>query len=208
MKLRTELVLITVSTTMGVMFGTGLAKGIDYNLFSAIGAMLAGIGALGTWYVAYRALNSWKVKRDYSELTTLQRELEDSIENLEDSMTHTQNYVYSHYYSGLRSNLKGLDVRFTELLYDIVDNERKVLRVLDDILLILEDHGGSLPKNLITISNFFIEKHSKNYELHKQGLINRFDKAGFDKASQRHVIVMAEQLSAAQGLKEDVRKLI
>lgn len=65
MKLRTELALITVSSTIGILFGVGLAKEIDYNLFSAVGTMLAGIGALGTWYIASKALRTWKYKSDY-----------------------------------------------------------------------------------------------------------------------------------------------
>ena len=67
MKLRTEFVLITVSSTLGVVFGIGLAKGIDYNFFSAFGAMLAGGSTLGTWYIASRALHSWKDKTAYTE---------------------------------------------------------------------------------------------------------------------------------------------
>ena len=44
MELRTELVLIAISAMIGMVFGIGLAKGIDYSFFSAFGAMLAGIG--------------------------------------------------------------------------------------------------------------------------------------------------------------------
>lgn len=67
MELKTELLLITVATTIGVLFGVGIAKEIDYDFFSSFGAMLAGCSTLGTWYIASRALHSWKDKTAFTE---------------------------------------------------------------------------------------------------------------------------------------------
>ncbi|MDK2763932.1 MAG: hypothetical protein KYX63_08090 [Alteromonas macleodii] len=208
MELRTELVLIAISAMIGMVFGIGLAKGIDYSFFSAFGAMLAGIGALGTWYIAYKALDSWKAKRDYGELTSLQASLESNLEKLNNSLTAIKNYVFYNYYKHPELGAKGLDVKYTDLLYHVVDNERKVFRNIDDILLILEEHEGALPESLLKLSAFFLGNTPDNYELHKQGLIERYIRKEHSKSTFRHSVLMTGQIQAARILKEDIRKLI
>lgn len=56
---------------IGLSFGLGIADLVDKDLSTAatsLGALMAGFGALGTMYLAYLALSSWKTKSDFDRL--------------------------------------------------------------------------------------------------------------------------------------------
>lgn len=62
-----------IALLLGVLSGLGFANIFNLDFSSAItttGTFLAGVGAIGTVYIAYRALHSWKEKVAYDALRT------------------------------------------------------------------------------------------------------------------------------------------
>lgn len=60
-----------IALLLGVLSGLGFANIFNLDFSSAItttGTFLAGVGAIGTVYIAYRALHSWKEKVAYDAL--------------------------------------------------------------------------------------------------------------------------------------------
>jgi|GEM_PF-3449293 len=60
-----------IALLLGVLSGLGFANIFNLDFSSAIttaGTFMAGIGAIGTVYIAYRALHSWKEKVAYDTL--------------------------------------------------------------------------------------------------------------------------------------------
>lgn len=60
-----------IALLLGVLSGLGFANVFNIDFSSAIattGTFLAGVGAIGTVYIAYRALHSWKEKVAYDTL--------------------------------------------------------------------------------------------------------------------------------------------
>jgi predicted RND superfamily exporter protein len=57
-----------IALLLGILSGLGLANVFNLDFSTAIttaGTFMAGIGAIGTVYIAYRALHSWKEKVAY-----------------------------------------------------------------------------------------------------------------------------------------------
>ena len=60
-----------IALLLGILSGLGLANVFNLDFSTAIttaGTFMAGIGAIGTVYIAYRALHSWKEKVAYDTL--------------------------------------------------------------------------------------------------------------------------------------------
>lgn len=62
-----------IALLLGILSGIGFANVFNLDFSTAIitaGTFMAGIGAVGTVYIAYRALHSWKEKVAYDTLTS------------------------------------------------------------------------------------------------------------------------------------------
>lgn len=172
MKLRTELTLIAISAMIGMVFGIGLAKDIDYNFFSAFGAMLAGIGALGTWFIAFKALKSWKVKSDYEDLMQLHGRLLRLYPDLRDKIDELQTYLFA---KGKHKKpvMLGFDRTFQRHLLNVVKIELNISATLAEIRFIIKRFSSTIPESLELLSSAFERDSDYNGIYKRDMIINR-----------------------------------